>query len=261
MNIQYLNPGFEYSIESILLFQSENESPYWMDSIFYFYPQLDKHKIIAMPSEEKRRHIAEILKTRYIEIEDELNARIVAYNAHWQKHRDQIEAALSEAFGLDARRLFNDLRGNITMNPVSPRFLRAHCFDLFYLNSERGAIGISIHEMIHFLWFHVWNQHFRDTYDEYERPSMKWILSEMVVESIMRDERLSSINPYFPRENGGCVYPYFQDMVVDGQYILETLDALYRENDIRAFMEKAYDHCTKHESAIRTHIEKSERQF
>ncbi len=28
--------------------------------------------------------------------------------------------------------------------------------------------------------------------------------SEMVVESIMRDRRLSSINPYFPRENGGC---------------------------------------------------------
>ncbi|MFR5786273.1 MAG: hypothetical protein ACLUHE_03445 [Christensenellales bacterium] len=48
-----------------------------------------------------------------------------------------------------------------------------------------------------------------DNYDEYERPSLKWILSEMVVESVMRDERLSSINPYFPRENGGCVYPYF----------------------------------------------------
>ena len=39
----------------------------------------------------------------------------------------------------------------------------------------------------------------------------------MAVEPVMRDERLSSINPYFPREEGGCVYPYFYDMVLDGK--------------------------------------------
>lgn len=67
---------------------------------------------------------------------------------------------------------------------------------------------------------------FGDNDDEYERPSLKWILSEMVVESVMKDERLSSINPYFPRENGGCICPYFFDMMVDGKLILDTLDAM-----------------------------------
>lgn len=85
-----------------------------------------------------------------------------------------------------------------SLNPIEPRFLKEHCYDTFYLNSAKGAIGDGIHEIIHFIWFYVWNQLFGDNYDEYERPSLKWILSEMVVESVMRDERLSSINPVFP---------------------------------------------------------------
>ena len=133
-----------------------------------------------------------------------------------------------------------------------------HCYDTFYLNSAKGAIGDGIHEIIHFIWFYVWNQLFGDNYDEYERPSLKWILSEMVVESVMRDERLSSINPYFPRENGGCVYPYFFDMMVDGKPILDTLDAMYKSQNIEDFMRNSYAYCQEHEAVIREHILKSE---
>ncbi len=74
-----------------------------------------------------------------------------------------------------------------------------------WLSGGRGDafLGVTLHEIIHFVWFHVWNQEFRDSYEEYERPSLKWILSEMVVESIMTDPRPSELNPYFPREDGG----------------------------------------------------------
>lgn len=53
------------------------------------------------------------------------------------------------------------------------------------MNSDKGAIGSAIHEIIHFVWFYVWNQTFADSYEEYETPSLKWILSEMIVESVM----------------------------------------------------------------------------
>ena len=91
-----------------------------------------------------------------------------------------------------------------------------------------------------------------------KRPTLKWILSEMVVESVMRDPRLASINPYFPRENGGCVYPYFFDMVVDGTPILETLDAMYKSQSIEDFMRSSYDYCLLHEQQIRKHIQRCE---
>ena len=99
---------------------------------------------------------------------------------------------------------------------------------------------------------------FGDSYDEYERPSLKWILSEMVVESVMKDERLCSINPYFPRENGGCIYPYFFDMAVAGKPILDTLETMYRNQSIEDFMKNSYAYCQEHETEIREHICRAE---
>ena len=147
------------------------------------------------------------------------------------------------------------------MNPISPRYLKERTFTIFYLNSEKGMMGLSIHEIIHFVWFLVWTRLFEDSYEEYETPSLKWILSEMVVESIMKDERLSSINPYFPRENGGCIYPYFYDLAVEEKPILDTLDELYRNRNIQDFMKESYAYCLAHETEIREHIRRSEDNF
>lgn len=261
MHIEFSNPGFEHSIESMLLFQTDGEAAYWTDSIYYFYPSLDKSRIDSLDMPGKREYITAELRKVYDSLQETWSEKLDAYNSHWNAHRAQINDALSDAFGIDAHPLFNDLKGYISLNPVCPRFLRERYIDMFHLNSHRGCIGLTIHEMIHFLWFHVWNSLNHDSYDEYERPSFKWILSEMVVESIMCDERLSSINPYFPRENGGCVYGYFQDMVIQERPILDTLDDMYRAMPMPDFMAESYAYCLKNESAIRAHIAKAEEQF
>lgn len=262
MNLTFRNPGYDHSIDSILLFQTDDQTPYWSDALLYFYPQIDKVELAKRDLAGRRQYISDTLSDLYHkELKQEIDQKAIAYNAHFAKHKDQIEDALSEAFDLDTRARFNDLAGNITLNPVGPRFLKERYFDVFYKNSERGALGMSLHEIIHFLWFDVWHRHFGDSYNEYETPSLKWILSEMVVESIMRDERLSAINPYFPRENGGCVYGYFQDMIIDGKPVLETLDALYRRHRMTDFMEVSYAYCERFEKEIRHHICEAEKQF
>ena len=262
MRITYKNPGYGHSIDSIMLFQTEEQTPFWSDSLLYFYPMLNREHLKKCTLSDRRQYIYDTLSHAYQnEIKKEIDEKVTAYNHHFLNHKDQIEDALSEAFQIDTRVIFNDLTGNITMNPIGPRFLQEHCFDVFYRNSEKGALGVSIHEVIHYIWFSVWHRHFGDCYEEYETPSLKWILSEMVVEPIMRDPRLSAINPYFPRENGGCVYPYFQDMVIDGSPILETLDRFYRANDMQDFMEISYPYCRKFEKEIRAHIRKAEEKF
>ncbi len=258
MEIVFTNPGVDYMIQQIMEFQDEEETAFWSDSLYYFFPQLEKAHTAALSFTEKKTYIDHVLRKVYVESEDTINEKTAVYSQHWGNCRVQLNEALSEAFETDCSALFNDLRCNVSMNPVSPRFLREHSFDVFYLNSERGAIGSSIHEIIHFMWFYVWNDLFGDSYDEYERPSLKWILSEMVVESVMKDPRLSSINPYFPREQGGCIYPYFFDMAVDNSLILDTLDEMYRSLNIREFMKISYSYCQQHELEIRTHIQKSE---
>lgn len=261
MKITYKNPGFEHSIDSILLFQTDDTTPYWSDALLYFYPQIDKRELCSKTYTQKKEYLLNLLSGTYRELEKEVDHKVILYNERWEKYSNQIEDAFSDAFEIDTRAIFNDVIGNITLNPVGPRFLKNHYFDIFYKNSDRGAIGVSIHEMIHFVWFHVWNKTFQDSYDDYDTPHLKWILSEMVVESIMRDERLSLINPYFPRENGGCVYGYFQDMVIKENYILDTLEEIYQKNRMTDFMRKSYEYCLENEKEIRSHIKKAEERF
>lgn len=259
MKVTFVNPGVDYMIQRIMDFQTEEESAFWSEPLYHFYPQLDKAYATRLPFTERKNYIERTMRAVYTELENSIDEKVLLYTHHWNACQPQITAALSDAFDVDCENMFHDIQCNLSINPVEPRFLKEHRYDTFYLNSERGAIGGGIHEIIHFVWFHVWNRLFQDSYDEYERPTLKWILSEMVVESIMKDERLSSINPYFPRENGGCIYPYFFDMIVDGKLILDTLDAMYQSQNITDFMRNSYAYCKEHEAAIREHIQRSER--
>ena len=258
MEIVFVNPGVDYMIRRIMDFQTEEESAFWSEPLYHFYPQLDKAYATSLPFAERKKYIERTMRAVYAELEGTINEKVVLYAHHWKACKPQITAALSDAFGIDCDSLFNDIRCNLSMNPVEPRFLKERCYDTFYLNSERGAIGGGIHEVIHFVWFYVWNRLFEDSYDEYERPSLKWILSEMVVDSVMRDERLNSVNPYFPRTH---VYSYFFNMMVDGKPILDTLEAMYKSQCIEDFMRNSYAYCKEHEATIRDHIQKSEGSY
>lgn len=197
MELRYVNPGYEYMITQIMELQKEEISAFWSEPLFYFYPELNREYVQALSKEEKEKYFEESFSKIYEEKQSVINEKVVCYNKYWGKCKPQIEAALSDAFEIDSSKIFNDMKCNISLNPIEPRYLQDHSFDVFYLNSEKGAIGLAIHEIIHFVWFYVWNQIFADSYEEYETPSLKWILSEMIVESVMKDPRLGSINPYF----------------------------------------------------------------
>lgn len=254
MKVTYKNPGFKHSVDSILQFQTDQQTPYWSDSVFFFYPDIIREEFLRRDAGGRVQYITDTLAGVYENILPEIEEKTIKYNERFLRYEAQINDALSEAFQIDSRGMFNDLTGFLCMNPICPRFLKERYFDIFYKNSENGALGMSLHEMIHYLWFHVWNLLFKDSYDEYEAPSLKWILSEMVVESIMSDERLSSLNPYFP----GCVYSYFLDMLIGGRPVLDTMYDLYKENHMTDFMQASYEYCLKHENEIRAHIAQAE---
>ena len=261
MELHVIIPDFEVMFSQIMDFQTEETSPFWSKPLFHFYPQLDEPYALSLSFADRKRYFEQTLQNVYKELRPTFQQKANLYQAYWETCKPQITAALSEAFGVDCGELLNDMNCQVSMNPVSPRYLKERTFTIFYLNSEKGMMGLSIHEIIHFVWFLVWNRLFEDSYEEYETPSLKWILSEMVVESIMKDERLSSINPYFPRENGGCIYPYFYDLVVEEKPILDTLDELYRSRNIQDFMKESYAYCLAHETEIREHIRRSEDNF
>lgn len=252
MDIRFIRSGREETVRSILAFQAEGESPYWSEALYTFYPRLSGARDLT--GGERRVFLTRELHSLYGELQDTLEEKCALYAAHWAEHRVQVTEALSDAFGLDCGVLFNALLCRVSLNPISPRFLEEHAFEVFFRNSPSGALGLSLHEIIHFLWFHLWHRLFGDDYGEYERPSLKWVLSEMVVEPIMSDPRLASLNPYYP----GCVYDYFFDLSICGRPILDSLAELYREADMPSFMEQSYAYCLAHEAEIRAHIAAAE---
>ena len=56
MEITFVNPGAEEMLRNIMGFQTEEESVFWSEPLFYFYPQLDKARAAALPF-QKERHI------------------------------------------------------------------------------------------------------------------------------------------------------------------------------------------------------------
>ena len=257
MDLIYKYSGIMRSIDSIMEFTCEEQSDFWSEPFFNFFPDIEKEKFKTLTNEQRKQYLIDYFSSFEKENKEIITKKIYKYNERWETYQSQIVDALQEAFGINLMDLFNDMRGYITFNPICPRYLENNTFDVFYLNSEKGALGLSIHEIIHFVWFHVWNNYFHDSYDEYESPHLKWILSEMVVEPIMRDERLKSINPYF--DGGGCVYPYFYTLKLEDKPILEILYDMYQSMGMVEFMEKSYELCLEYEALIREHIHVNER--
>lgn len=256
MKCEFKYGGVAYSADVILEFTKEGLPDFWSEPFFYFYPDIDKACYRGLGNAERRDFLVKYFTDFEARNMDMLNDKMQKYNTYWQMHEARIVAALEDAFGVDLSDRFEDLVCMTTFSSVSPRYLDRHTFDNFYLQSERGALGSAIHEIIHFVWFDVWHRHFGDSPDEYETPHLKWILSEMVVEPIMRDERLAAINPYF--EDHSCVYPYFYTMQIEGKPILDLLYGMYCSMPMIDFMEAVYRFCEDHEQEIRKHIKESE---
>lgn len=252
MKLMYKDPGYKYSVESLSEFIKQDE--FWSKPIFHFFPELSKFKGQFDKCDDNKDIVEKISGTvfeLYEAREKEIQSKIISYQEHWNNHEKLINERFSSIFQFDTRSIFNNLVCNITLNPISPRYLKEHIFDVFYMNSEKGAIGSALHEIVHYLWFYLWNQRYNDSYDQYESPSLIWILSEAVVEQILKDEDFNKINPYY---QDGNAYPYFYNMSIKGKPLYDYLDQMYKNNSIDGFMNKSYEFMVRNEKEIRSQM-------
>ncbi len=248
MQITFDNPGFDYSIRSILLFQTEEAGDWWRESLCCFYPQVERERVEGLKGAAREAYLRDVLGAVYRSLAPELAEKREACQAHWEENRRAVEGALGDVFQTPLADRYQDIRAHITLNPVCPRFLAERSFDVFCRNSPRGALGMALHEVVHFLWFDRWSALFRDDPAEYETPHLKWLLSEMAVKPILGEPRLAERNPYYP---DGCVYAYFDTMTVEGRPILEVMEALYAAEGVDGLMEEGFRYCREHEEEIR----------
>lgn len=67
-------------IDSMMLFQTEGETPYWSDSIYHFYPTVNRDLLTSLGLDAKRQYLFDALDGTYQELVPLLGQKVDAYS-------------------------------------------------------------------------------------------------------------------------------------------------------------------------------------
>lgn len=81
MKLEYKNPTLEYSIESIMQFHDGTQSEYWTETLFYFYPQIDKTMFQNIEVDKRKEYLRDILSK--VILTTDLDKKITEYQTYW----------------------------------------------------------------------------------------------------------------------------------------------------------------------------------
>jgi hypothetical protein len=245
--------GMSETIDSILCFLHDYCNSYWIMPLFQAFPNLDKEKVFDAPWPKRKLYLQSAMQKIYYETLPQMDKKTAAINEYWQGKETDVNQAFSETFGIDFNALFNNMVAETSLNTICPRFLSETRFTFFYRKTPEQFMDTALHEIIHFAWFHIWQNTFHDDRREYEYSHLKWLLSETVVDTFANNSKIGELFSEHGRKQ--AVYPLFYSMIVGGRPILETLADLYKASDTAGFMTAAYEYYKTHEMEIRSQFE------
>ena len=258
--VMYLNwqkKDFKEDIDFIMELQKDNIAEFWSASLFKWYPDLDRQYSKSLPEPERMKYIYDKMEKQSKIHAQEISKAISAFDKAWQPVSSKLNDIYSAAFfNNDCSKIFNNMTANVGLNPVCPRNVSDGSFDVFFKQTPDVAISTATHEMTHFIWFYFWRQYFHDNPQEYDAPHLKWLLSEIVVETINRN---SEIHKLSQNNNKYIAYSYFYDMKINGELLFDTMKRLYMTcKTLQNFMEQSYKYCKENEKELREKIRVAE---
>lgn len=259
MKLKWQQKDFDDDIEFILFHQRDNTPEFWRKPLFDAYPDLDYdycwNKNIS--EEQRSDYITEQMKIQAKKRQKVIDVSIKKFQQIWDDNiANKLNNAFSSAFDNDCSKILNKMKAEVGLNPICPRNISDHSFHICYRFEPRWAISTALHEITHFVWFYLWKKHFRDNPDEYNSPNLKWLLSEIVVETIIRNSQIGevSVQPKW------IAYSYFYDMKIGGRLIFDTMREMYLDRkDIFDFMEKSFNWISANEPELRKKIRDAEK--
>ena len=255
MQLNWKQKDIKDDLEFILFLQQDNKPDWWAKRLFDAYPSLDYEYARKLPESDRLDYIQNEIKKLAIVCSDDIKNSIKMFRENWKPVGEKLNGVYSSVFGFDCTEILNDMVGFVGLDPVCPRNVQKHTFDVFYRFSPAYAVSTALHEITHFVWFYFWQKHFNDNPAEYDSPKLKWVLSEIVVETIIRNSEINDLveQPEY------IAYSYFYDMTINGELIFDTMKKLYLgRKDIYDFMEKAFDWIKNNEPGLRAKIAKAE---
>lgn len=167
-------------------------------------------------------------------------------NTIYDEEYGRVQKHLANSFLLDLSLLYdlfgcekmykNDIIAELSINSVCPRYLETWSFDINYRKSIEEMILTCVHVIIHFVWFEKWSKLFKNvSKDEYNAPSETWLLSEIVIDAIIKETELKK---YCSEDKPA--YKHFYDIQIDGVNMMEHFRGLFNSGDINKFMIEGY---------------------
>ena len=251
MQLTWQQKDFKSDIEFIYFHQQDDTPIWWKSELYRAHPSLDFDYAQSLTQEKRFEYLTESLRKIRIEKQADIEKSIKMFENAWSPIAKNLNDAYSSAFDMNCTNIMNDMAGLVGLNPICPRDLSDNSFSVYYYFDPNYAVAMALHEITHFVWFYVWQQHFKDDEEEYNFPHWKWLLSELVVETIIRNSDIAKLSP--PPQY--IAYKYFYDMDIDGKPIFDTLRDMYTNREsFPNFMEIARDWINKNEPELREKI-------
>jgi hypothetical protein len=256
MKLTWRQKDFESDIGFIYFHQQDDTPIWWKSELYRAHPSLDFDYAQSLTQDERFKYLYDKLKQIRSEKQSEIEKSIQTFQDAWEPVEKNLNDAYSSAFDMDCSDILNNMVGLVGLNPICPRDLSDNSFSVYYYFDPNYAVSMALHEITHFVWFYVWQQHFHDDEKEYNFPHLKWLLSELVVETIIRNSDIGKLTP--PPQY--IAYKYFYNMTIDGQPIFEVLRDMYTNREsFPEFMEMARDWINKNEPELRDKIAQAEK--
>lgn len=256
MQLTWKQKNFNDDIEFILFHQQDNTTAFWRKQLFCAYPELNEEYAKSLPVSKRFEYITEQMKIQLQKRQSVIDESIKSFRQFWDQNiADKLNDAYCSAFDNNCTDILNDMAAEVGLNPVCPRNISNNNFHIYHGFESVYAISIALHEITHFVWFYFWQKHFKDNPNEYNWPNIKWLLSEIVVETVIRHSKINDLveQPKF------IAYSYFYDITINGELIFDTMKNLYlNRKAIYDFMEKSFDWIQKNETELREKIAISE---
>ncbi|MFQ6695718.1 MAG: hypothetical protein ACLRFF_01445 [Alphaproteobacteria bacterium] len=258
MHLNWEQKDFDKDIDFILFHQKDKTPVWWHKQLFNAYPDLDYDYCwnSGISEEQRFKYIIKQMKIQAQKRQPVIEKSINIFQKAWMDIADNLNDAYSSAFDNDCLNILNSMTAEVGLNPICPRYIENHKFDIYHYFDVQHAILMALHEITHFVWFYFWQQHFKDNINDYDYPNLKWLLSEIVVETIIRNSKINDLI----KQPKYIAYSYFYDMKIGDELIFETMRKMYlNRKDIFDFMEKSFDWVKNNETELRNKIAEAEK--
>ena len=212
--------------------------------IFSAYPEL-RGKLEGKPKSKREEVIYDFFKN--IEKKADLEKKSREFQRSWDDINDKIMKALSNIVEIEWPDNCKIITGRVTVNPVCPRYLDFRTFDVNYQFDANKMRPVSIHELLHFIYFGKWKETFpRAKRREFDNPYLVWKLSEIVPKAILSDKRIQRVYKNEPQ-----VYNKFYDIKIKDRAMLDYFQEIYEDRkDFADFLRKSWAFANKHKDKM-----------